>query len=734
MSTSIENRDTLLYGQDATARIVAVERAGQEHVRVYLRAIDDHVMEERQPFQPWVIVTDDGLPALGKAVAEIDLLQGELPLRHLVRFGRWSDLLDAVEQLRQRQLPYQTFNNPIDQYLTISGRTLFKEMVFDDLLRLQLDIETEGLDAAADRGAILLITLSSNRGHREILDARQRGEPAALQALTERIRAIDPDVIEGHNLFNFDLPFLLERARRHRVSLDWGRDGSSPRPIGTQRVKVGPRSIPFQAAAIYGRHIIDTYHQIQRYDASGELESYGLKESIEALGLTRAGRVFIPGDRIAETFATDRERVYAYAFDDVDDVALLSSLTVPTEFYQSQILPRGLQSVAVGGPGEKINYLLTRVYLTLGHSLPLPEPPMPYPGGYTEVRRVGLFHGVTKCDVESLYPAIMLSDRIGPKTDQLGVYLRLLDVLTSRRLEAKRRARETTGAEQARWQGLQLSFKVLINSFYGYLGYGRALFNDFEAARSVTLRGQEIITGVVSSLERAGAETIEIDTDGVYFHPPDRVESIEGEERFVAEIAETLPRGISLAHDGSYAGMISLKTKNYALVSHEGRVILKGSSLRSRREEPIFRRFLREAARCFIAASPEAVRALYLDTAARLMERGLPPRDICRWETITDKTYTSEANRRIAEAAEGERVGERVSVYQREDGTLGRLEAYAGDEDIDYLLRRLRDMAERFRPLFKDELDFSYHFPALTRQTDLEMIRAAQPVQQLSLF
>ena len=64
------------------------------------------------------------------------------------------------------------------------------------------------------------------------------------------------------------------------------------------------------------------------------------------------------------------------------------SVEAVTEFYQTQILPRSFQRVATGGPGEKINLLMTRVYLSQEHSLPLPKPPRDYPGGYTEVRRV----------------------------------------------------------------------------------------------------------------------------------------------------------------------------------------------------------------------------------------------------------------------------------------------------------------------------------------------------------
>ena len=46
----------------------------------------------------------------------------------------------------------------------------------------------------------------------------------------------------------------------------------------------------------------------------------------------------------------------------------------------------------------------------------------------------------------------------------------------------------------------QSSMKILINSFYGYLAYNRALFNDFRAADAVTGGGQEILRQIMQTL------------------------------------------------------------------------------------------------------------------------------------------------------------------------------------------------------------------------------------------
>ena len=723
-----------LYGADPTPRIVAVELANAQTVALYRRAEDGRVEHTTDSFEPWLLLRDAPEWPRLREDYRAERLAGDATYGWLVRFRSWSAWNVARELLDQAGTPWEGFRSPVEQYLALSGRTLFKGMVYDDLVRLQLDIETTTLDPAAPEARLLLVTIGSNRGDEAAIGREGEDERAILQELNATIAAIDPDIIEGHNLFNFDLPYLLSRAAAAGVPLAWGRDGSRLVVGGTQRCTVGARGIPFTAHYVFGRHILDTYQQIQRYDSGGLMTSYGLKASIAALGMTRPERTFIRGDALAETWETDRARVVEYALDDIRDVALLSELAAPTEFYQTQMLPRTLQRAATGGMGGKINALLLRAYLAARQAVPQAAPSQPYPGGWSEVREVGIFRPVVKCDVESLYPAIMLTGGIGPANDTLGVMLPLLRDLTARRLRAKARVRVTDGPERAYWQGLQSSFKLLINSFYGYLGFNRALFNDYGAAERITLRGQELLRGIVAELERTEARVIEIDTDGVYFVPPTAVRGRAAEEAYVAAVGATLPPGINLAFDGRYQGMVSLKTKNYVLMDYAGAVILRGSSLRSRREEPYLRRFLHEAAELFIRDSREAVRERYFATAQQLQSQALPPQDFSRWETVTEKTFRSDANRRLAAAVQGQRVGERVEVYQRRDGSLGQIAAWQGDEDVTYLLRRLREVAARFTDLYDDAGAFDHAFPPLTANSDLAAQQARPLTKQLALF
>ena len=726
----------LLYGTDPTPRIVAVEPLGSDRVVLYQRDERQRVQAIQTPFEPWLLATRAESWQALRPRPQIRALSGDHPLRYLVRFPTWTTFADAVRAARDAGERFYDVGSPVEQYLIATGRTLFKEMVFDDLRRLQLDIESTGFDPRDPASQVVVVALRTSDGHEEALTL-QGSERQLLEALTERIATLDPDVIEGHNIFNFDLPFLAARAVRAGVELSWGRDGSALRiGAGQQRFKVGAMTLPYTPVHIHGRHILDTYQQIQRYDTGGHLTSYGLKNAVEALGLTRADREFVPGDQIRDVWQSDPDRLTRYALDDVRDVDILARLAAPTEFYQTQLIPRSFQSVATGGPGGKINDLMLRAYVLAGHSVPTAQPPRPYPGGYADLLEVGSFGPIVKCDVESLYPSIMLAEGITSARDTLGAYLPMLRELTQRRLEAKARSRDTEGAERAMWEGLQSSFKVLINSFYGYLGFGGGLFNDYDAAREVTLAGQRIIKATVERLRESGARPIEVDTDGVYFVPPPDIRTEEEERAYVVDLGAKLPSGIRLSHDGRYRAMLSLKVKTYGLLTYDGRMLLKGSALRSRRMEPVLRDFLRRAAIGFLTEDRDAVRESYFDLAERIRRRELAIEEFTQWTMVNQETLATQPRlqRLVARVGHKPRGGDRLEIYERQDGELALREEYARDENVSYLLRRLHETATRFRALFSSDAEFEAFFPPLSVRTDLSQAKIQEASTQLSFF
>src|SRR5262249_37291511 len=149
--------------------------------------------------------------------------------------------------------------------------------------------------------------------------------------------------------------------------------------------------------------------------------------------------------------------------------------------------------------------LLLREYLHRGQAIPSPREGRAVAGGYTAVYEQGVARNVLHVDVASLYPSLMLGQGIFPAVDRLGVGASLLADLKAFRLEAKALAREATDeGARALLGGLQQTFKILINSFYGYLAFGQGHWNDFDAANRVTLEGRRLVTALIDRLREWG--------------------------------------------------------------------------------------------------------------------------------------------------------------------------------------------------------------------------------------
>ena len=700
-----ERLDIVLFGADPTEKIVAVE-TGEKEATLFVRE-GDVTVTRTVPFVPW-LATDKERHFAG---AETMALEGE-GYSWIVRFpSGWRAYQEAKRTLRDEHVGVCQYGSAIKQFMVASGVTLFQGMAFDDLNRMQIDIETTTLDPQLSDASIFMISITDTRGLSEVLIGP---EPEMLHQLLHLVATRDPDVIEGHNFYSFDLPYLLARCAAYAISPTFGRH-HSPAVLGAPRnCAIGTNARQFTPIYLYGRHILDTLFQVQRFDWSrGQVSSYGLKECAQTYGIAAPDRVYLDRREIVETFRTDPERVKTYAAQDAQETAALAALVAPTEFYATQMVPDSYQNVAVTGNGEKINAILLREYLRQGRAVAKQKASQPYPGGYTEVRLTGVIKPIVKADVESLYPSLMQTMKIGPASDTLQIFLPLLSDLTQRRLEAKGQLKTTPkgGRDYAYWDGLQNSFKSLINSFYGYVG-GPFYFNDYEAAKQVTEAGQAIVKQIAAELEAQGSCVVEIDTDGVYFQPPATITSEAEELAYVERIGTILPPGIRLAHDGSYAAMLSLKMKNYVLVEHSGHKIFKGSSLRSRADERYGKHFLTEAVDLLLDEQPEKLLHLYQTLIDKIEAGEMPIEELAKRERVTEKLLSSDMRKRAAEAIRGAGIkqGEFVSLYQKRDKSLGLLQDYAHDEDSDYYAQKLYKFAGRLREAVGEE-QFDTLFP-----------------------
>jgi DNA polymerase elongation subunit (family B) len=605
---------------------------------------------ETVAFTPFLLAADTALLSSAPGLIALTELAGPGALRWLARFATWGDALAARDRCRDAgggtagvlAAPYRFLPDPVHQYLLLAGRTSFGGMRFGDLRRLALDIEvvtTEGYEfpsAARPGDRIVAIALADSTGFREVLRGDRLDEAVLLAECSRLIRERDPDVIEGHNVFRFDLEYLEARARRHGVPLAWGRDGS-PLRGRPARLSVAERTIGFRRYEIAGRHVVDTWMLAQLHDVGArDLPSFGLKDIARHLGVAARDRTYVDSSRVALELAADADRLMAYAADDALETLAVSAILSPAYFAQAQLLPFDYQSVTLRGAAAKVDALMLREYLRRGHAVPTPGPVQNVGGGLTAIWQQGVAAPVLHVDVTSLYPSLMIGGRVAPATDALGVFLDLLTHLREVRVAAKRLAQAASSEEDRHHQqALSQSFKILINSFYGYLGFGSAHWNDFEAANRVTAEGRRIVTRIVDRLRQLGATPVEADTDGVYFTPPP--EHTEAADAALLEaVAAGLPDGITVELDGRYAAMFSYKMKTYALLDARGRLSLKGSAFRSRGLEPFQRRLIEELVRLLVTGRRADAKAVIDRWLADFAAHCVDIRTFARTETLQE--------------------------------------------------------------------------------------------------
>jgi DNA polymerase I len=740
MLTSSIEQTPLLFGRDERTGVIAVESVGH-FIRLFFRTAG-RVHFHDEPFQPFILVGDPAIVAGCRVPCAVRQLAGDDLFHCQLLFDSWSECLTARDFLAAKtgksysasDAPYLFLPDLSHQYMLASGTTLFKGLEFSELRCLALDIETACADGYGfsnpDRpeDRIISIALKDSHGEEIVLRGDQLTEPKLLQALNSAIHRCDPDVITGHNIFRFDLDYIGRRAQMHGIRLNWGRNGAPPHITPHARWNLAEKTLEYPRWDVYGRHIIDTYFLVQLYDISGRnLESHGLKAVARHFGIAAEDRTYLAGADISATFQSDPEQLYRYNLDDACETLSLFRLLGYPWFLQSRMFPYSFQNCVIRGNATRINALFLREYLYCGHAIPARTSAVPpFEGGYTESSIQGVVGPVIHCDVTSLYPSLMLTYRLAPAKDSLGLFLPMLAELRRFRLTAKQLARDSAeDSERHYYEALQQVFKVLINSFYGYLGAALHNFSDPVAAAEVTRLGRVTIRNMIDLLASEGARPVEVDTDGIYFKPPDGCVTEEAERALVQRISQKLPEGIDVELDGRYRSMFAYKTKNYALQEYDGRIIIRGSGLRSRGVEPYLREFLRDVIELLLTEKAEMVERLFDQYVARLRLRALDVAWVARSETLNEspdsyreKLRQAKRNRSAAfeiALASGKpyRAGDHVSYYVSGSGkdatayeqcrAVAAFDSAHPDINLPYYIEKLRHVKKRFEPFLPQE-------------------------------
>ena len=366
-------------------------------------------------------------------------------------------------------------------------------------------------------------------------------EAELLERFRRRLTELDPDVLTGWNVVDFDFPVLIRRAQALDVPLDIGRGpGQAQHRRGRSRQQASQISIP-------GRVVLDGIALLR--GAFVKMDEYSLEAvAQEVLG---EGKTVTGRHRAAEIlhmFREERERFVEY---NLTDARLVGDILEKLDLVELTIE----RSRLTGMPPDRVASSIAAfdfLYLSeLGRrgvvapSVDSSREVEDMAGGHVLEPVSGLYRNVLVLDFKSLYPSLIRTFQIDPlgfvaapqPGDDLirapngahfrrepGILPGLLDELFPRRARAQRDGNRIAA----------YAIKILMNSFFGVLGTPVCRFYNPAVANAITSFGRELLLWTKSRIELDGLTVLYGDTDSLF------VETGEGDEGRALELGREL--------------------------------------------------------------------------------------------------------------------------------------------------------------------------------------------------
>jgi DNA polymerase II len=368
-----------------------------------------------------------------------------------------------------------------------------------------------------------------------------------LIRLQERLRELDPDVLTGWNVIDFDLRVVRDRLDAHRLPFQWGRADLPCRLLLDSTVWGTSRAV------IPGRVVLDGLSLLR--GASVRLEDYRLETAArEILG---KGKTITTEDRGGEILRLYNHDLRAFLLYNLNDARLVSEILYKKKLVEltvAQSLLTGMPLDRTGASIASFDFLYLTELHRRGRVGPTVAPDQPVAatrGGFVLSTTPGIYRHVAVLDYRSLYPSLIRTFRLDPlsllesEEEQPdgpaivapnGARFRrsggILPEILDRLFPLREAALETGDTLRA------TALKILMNSFYGVLATPRCRFYSPETANAITWFGQETLLWTREVIEGHGQRVIYGDTDSIFVETD--APTAEGAELLARRLADSI--------------------------------------------------------------------------------------------------------------------------------------------------------------------------------------------------
>ncbi|MBI4052677.1 MAG: ribonuclease H-like domain-containing protein [Candidatus Diapherotrites archaeon] len=633
--------------------------------------------------------------------------------------------------------------------LVVEGNEILEAEKFDSEAEFSIasfDFETLSAErfSTPDKDPVLMASFAGN-GHSFVLTYKEKfagmqgtktfgSEKEMLEALVAEIRKAKLDILVTYNGDSFDLPYLAGRAEKLGFDDGIASDGSKP--------KIRRRGQD-NAVKINGLQHLDAFQMLRvlnrfavvsliKFDLESVAESlFGTpKEKIKAADIAR---IWEKGSE------AEFKRLVAYNREDAEATLRIAETFLPLETEFCRLVKQTLFDVSRASASNLVEALLyNKCFET--NSL-VPEKPsdeevgqrimQSFEGGFVREPKPGLHERIAVLDFSSLHPSIMVSHNISPDsldcrheeckaknsaptnhwfcTKKDGFLSSIIKDLFERRMALKKKlkAMDRKSKEFALLNARTQALKILLNSFYGYLGYARSRWYDRECARAVTMFSQKYVQEVAKMAEEEGFEVIYGDTDSNFLKIPAGKNEKDVEE-FVRKTNDWLPGIMQIDLQGFYKrgifvsrkGEEKAAKKRYALMDYKDNLKIVGFEYVRRDWSNIAKETQRQVIEAVLKEGrPEKAIAIVKKVLAELKEGKVPKKELVILTQIKRplKKYVSKgphvvaaekAIKRGKDIGVGSVIGYIVTRTGKSISDKAELEEFVneGDYDADYYI------------------------------------------------
>ena len=319
-------------------------------------------------------------------------------------------------------------------------------------------------------------------------------EKDLLLSFCDIVEKIQPDIVTGWNIVNFDFPYLENRFKN--LDLKW---------IDTRSFELFDLMEAYKKISSQPSYALKRIAEIEEIVSKDEIESY---------------------KDVSGYYETDVKRFADYNRKDVDYLIKIDKKHSIIEYFLE--LKHLVGSNSIGDTfisSVMIDTMLLRI--AKERRVVLPSKPQhdkttKYEGAHVMVEKAGLYSNIAVYDFTSYYPNIILNFNLSPENSEYGIIPELIERMLVEKKKISNLLREAK-AGTSHHKSLHLrkeTVKRVVNAIYGVMAYKNFRLYKPEIPERVTEIARNGIKYLISFGRARGYNVLLADTDSIFVQIP----------------------------------------------------------------------------------------------------------------------------------------------------------------------------------------------------------------------